>query len=138
MKPVANSTWLGGYSFRPFKVRTTDIDFLYSRPKITNMTKGCNITAIWNPKAQETLVNGVVQGWKQTDVRGASLLSQIRLWDLFFKTDCVINGGEYKQALTISNYQDLKKSDALNDRRKVKSNTTEEALKGWSQRSLTT
>jgi len=136
MNPVATQIWPGGYAFHPFKVDTTELDFKYSRRNAgaspTGETKGCNIAAVWNPHVQETLINGVLQGRKQTDPRGASALSKSRMFSLFSEIQSALEIRNWVGTVAMPDYQTLKKSDALEHRRRVKTEVKEKALRGWS------
>ncbi|CAD6590746.1 MAG: hypothetical protein ASARMPREDX12_004715 [Alectoria sarmentosa] len=134
MKSVANLTWPAGYEYRPFRVETTSVDFQYSRRGTTDNTdscKGSNISAVWTPRHQETLINGVLQGRRQTDQMGASALSRIRIWNLLMDTIGLIDVPALKNALGIPSYLDTKRSQYLEHRRHVKEDVKSEALKGW-------
>ena len=134
MSPVTGATWPGGYGFRPFRVETTDIDFHYSRRAArTNLDlcKGSNISAVWTPRHQETLINGVLQGRKQTDLKGASALSKMQMWTLLLESICLIGLSVLEKLLKTSSYLDMKLSQDLEHRRLVKEQVKCEALKGW-------
>ena len=133
MKPVAQSKWSGGYAFHPFKMRTTEVSFPYSRNNTAGPSKGCNIASAWTPYIQETLVNGVLQGRKQTDSRGASALSQGRLWELFLEVHSMLSSHEKGPVMIVGNYLEFKRSDTLKNRRDVKSEAKEKALSGWGE-----
>lgn len=131
MKPITNTTWREGYAYHPFQTKTTEINFTYSRNhnSETATAKSCNISAIWTPRIQETLINGVLQGRKQTDPRGASALSKIKMWELFQRINGLIVGGS---GVPIDlPYYKMKELDHLAVRRQVKEETKREALKGW-------
>lgn len=141
MLPVDNSTWLAGYEFRPFRVETAEIDFHYSRRVAgTNLNdrKGSNISAVWTPRHQETLINGVLQGRKQTDPLGASALSRMQIWNLLVETIGLIDALPPRNLLKMSSYLDMKKSNGLEHRRRVKDDVKSEALRGWSNESSNT
>lgn len=134
MAPVAGATWPAGYRFRPFRVETTDIDFHYSRRAAgTNLDacKGSNISAVWTPHHQETLINGVLQGRKQTDLKGASALSRMQIWHLLLETISLIDALVLENVLKIPSYSEMKSSQYLEHRRYVKEEVKCEALKGW-------
>lgn len=134
MLPVDGSTWPANYGFRPFRVKTTEIDFRYSRRTAhTNLghCKGSNISAVWTPRHQETLINGVLQGRKQTDRMGASALSRTKIWNLLLEIIGLIDIPALKRFLKISSYLDMKRSQDLEYRRRVKQDVKSEALKGW-------
>ncbi len=135
MKPVATQTWSGGYAFHPFKFDTTELAFKYSRhnagASLIGPTKGCNISAVWNPYIQETLINGVLQGRKQTDPRGASALSKARMFSQYLEVHSMQEMRWSHGSVAIFDHTSLKKSDALKVRRQVKTMAKEKALKGW-------
>ena len=161
MNSLAGNEWLGGYSFLPFNVQTTDAEFLYSRntsdvprrqtteAEEETTSKGSNITAVWSAQTPttksagsidvsqkrgpsveerpETLIKGRLQGWKETDPRGASKISRREMWRAV---------AEVYSRLSIptpafTTYEQLKLSDILAERRTVKAAATAEALKGW-------
>ena len=134
MLPVAILNWPAGYGFRPFRVETTEIDFRYSRRLAginLNGCKGSNISAVWTPGHQETLINGVLQGRKQTDPIGASALSRTRIWNLLLDTIGLIDVPALRNFLEKSSYLDMKRSQLLEHRRRAKEDVKNEALKGW-------
>lgn len=132
---MATQMWSGGYAFHPFKVNTTELDFKYSRRNAgespTGEVKGSNISAVWNLHIQETLINGVLQGRKRTDPRGASALSKSRTFRLFVEIHSLLETRRGVETVVIPDYQSLKNSDPLKDRRRVKIKAKEKALKGW-------
>ena len=127
LQPVADRTWGDGHAFHPFRVRTTDLDFSYSRRNaIANSngeSKGCNISVVWTLGLQETLINGVLQGRKQTDPKGASALSKAKIWDLFLEL----------HELVVSDDSTLIDMGPSLIRGYVKKVVKEEALQGWDQ-----
>lgn len=138
MSPVVGSIWPADYEFHPFRVKTTEIEFRYSRRAAgTNLDscKGSNISAVRTPRHQETLINGVLQGRKQTDPMGASALSRIQIWNLLLKTIGLLDAPAPRKVLKMSSYRDMKSSQDLEHRRRVKEDVKREALKGWNNRS---
>ena len=136
MEPIAKCIWPGGYAFRPFTVKLTDVQFPYSRHSVKSSGRGCNIVAIWTPNTQETLVNGVLQGRKQSDAKGASSLSITQMWKLFSKVQCMLPVCEPNETIMRNSYQDLKLSQDLKARRDVKHEVKEKALQGWGESSI--
>ena len=115
-----------GHKFRPFEVRTTGREFAYSAQGAE--AGGSNLSALWTPKRQEILVNGVLQGRKQFDIRGASNTSRRGLWKLALQATLgvpavlgVLNKATYGQT----------KETANDDRREAKEKALEVALMGW-------
>ena len=134
MSPVVGATWRAGYGFRPFRVETSDIVFRYSRRAAgTNLDacKGSNISAVWTPRHQETLINGVLQGRKQTDLKGASALSRMQIWNLLLETSRLIFSPVLENVLKMPLYSAMKVSKYLEHRRCVKKEVKREALMGW-------
>ena len=126
MKPIASRTWDEGYAHHPFSVKPTEISFPYSRHN-ANPSKSCNISTTWTPHLQETLINGVLQGRKQTDPKGASALSQTKMWALLLDINTLLSGS----APMDLPHTMLKELDPLAVRRRVKEETKSLALKGW-------
>lgn len=134
MSPVAGATWPAGYGFRPFRVETTDVDFHYSRRAAgmnLDTCKGSNVSAVWTPRHQETLINGVLQGRKQTDLKGASALSRMQIWHLLLETSSLIGSPALADVLKTPSYSEMKVSQYLEYRRCVKEEVKCEALMGW-------
>lgn len=133
MKPVADRRWSGGYAFRPFKVNTTNREFKFSRRSqgsANSVFKSSNISALWNPHEQETLINGVLQGRKQTDVRGGSSVCRRRTWRLLLSMAKV---PAFAGLMSGTLYSEIKASSLLKSRRQVKDEVRAEALTGWIQ-----
>ena len=86
-------------------------------------SKGCNISGVWTLGLQETLINGVLQGRKQTDPKGASALSKAKIWELFLEL----------HKLVISDDSILIDMGPSLIRGYVKEVVKEEALQGWDQ-----
>lgn len=134
MKPISkNSQCEGGYSFRPFFYSTTSLVPDFSRPNDGVQRVPFNISAVYTPYFQETLVNGVLQGRKQFDERGASLLSRKRMWEAVRGVFALIGGMEGLESVIgeAQTYLSLKESELLRCRADFKAEVTAEALKGW-------
>jgi tRNA-specific adenosine deaminase 1 len=117
-----------GHKFRPFEVKSTKRTFAYSAQGAE--AGGSNLSTLWTPKRQEILINGVLQGRKQFDIRGASITSRRGLWKLALNAAVmagvpavldILNKGTYGQA----------KENANEDRRIAKETALEVALVGW-------
>jgi len=125
LKPVVDicDKWSEGYTFKPFSVVGTSHDFAFSRQLETGMTKvvPSNLATIAYGSTQETLINGVLQGRKQLDPKGASSLSRRRMWEA-----AVTVAG-----LSAPTYNIFKRANA--ERSKVKDQTRTIALQGWVQ-----
>ena len=130
MEPMMSKEWQGSYRYQPFVVRTTDLEFEFSRRCVAGSNsalKGSNISAVWNLGLQEILINGVLQGRKQTDPRGASAISRVKMWHTA--------AGIHKQIESQQPEPIFSRVEAcspsLLDREKVKEDVRSKALSGW-------
>lgn len=127
----ALNDWEGtkaGHQFRPFGVRTTGRKFAYSAQGAE--AGGSNLSALWTPRRQEILVNGVLQGRKQFDIRGASITSRRGLWKLAL--DVAFKAGIPAVLGTLDKLTYATAKDCGNDTRKeAKDTALEKALMGW-------
>ncbi|EGR51617.1 tRNA-specific adenosine deaminase [Trichoderma reesei QM6a] len=142
MKAVADRQWPGGYAFRPFKVEATDVEFAFSKRAVqahSEAISASNLAATWSASGfEESILGGVLQGRKQFAVRGASKSSRRQMW---MKSKQLSEGlsaaaptpGSDKYLSSASSYQDIKDGRLLTDRRHVKAQARELALKGWIQ-----
>lgn len=123
--------WRGsreGHAFRPFEVKTTTRKFAYSAQG--GEAGGSNLSAFWTPRKQEILVNGVLQGRKQFDPRGASCVSRRGLWKLALQTATMVGTPAVLGSLKGATYDSVK--ETLADGRKgAKEKACEHALSGW-------
>lgn len=79
MKALEGRRWEGGYAFMPFVVRTTVVEFKYSRR--SGGKAGCNVSAVWvKGVGGETLVGGVLQGRRVKDgVKAGCMVSRLKM-----------------------------------------------------------
>ncbi len=136
MKSVATKKWSKGYTFHPIQIKPTDLEFNYSRrsAKVGSQnleSKGSNISAVWTPRLQETLINGVLQGRKQTDAKGASALSRNRMQELLLDIVFRLESSMAKEITGLGSYAKTKRAKPLEVRWHVKNDAKMEALKGW-------
>lgn len=125
--------WREGYRWQRFDVRPTDQEFAWSRRSIARNEKAVasNLSAVWTPSWQETLIGGVLQGRKQTDPRGASKICRRSAWMLAAQIASIIGAPAVIEALSKATYREMKDSPTLETRRKVKKDTQEQGLGGW-------
>lgn len=124
----------GGFAFRPFEVKTTKREFDYSRrgPQVGAVPNvSSNLSAVYTPRRQEILVNGVLQGRKQLDPKGASCLSRKLLWKNVLDVALVVGMPALASALGKRTYSEMKESDILKGRKGVKKDARDISLKGW-------
>jgi tRNA-specific adenosine deaminase 1 len=117
-----------GYGFRPFEVRTTQHKFAYSAQGAE--AGGSNLSALYTPRRQEILVNGVLQGRKQYDPRGASSASRRGLWRLALEVAVMVGTPAIVKTLNQPTYA-MVKEDANRAREEVKQMAWDKALMGW-------
>lgn len=124
--------WKGGYSFHAFEIQSTGREFTWSRRALSSMEKATpsNLSAVWTPSWQETLIGGVLQGRKQLDPRGASSICRKELWMKTGKIAGLIGIPLLVETLGKGRYADIKESSALAPRREVKKDM-KKTLSGW-------
>lgn len=130
MKPMVGKEWPGGYRYQPFATQVCQGEFRFSRRSVVSSRgplKGSNISAVWNTDLRETLVNGVLQGRKQTDLKGASSISQQSMSLLVSQTIEKLQSRKRKNLILQA---DVSRA-ALRDREYVKVEVRSTALKGW-------
>lgn len=86
---------------------------------------------MWTPCIQETLINGVLQGRKQTDPKGASALSRHRMMDLLLETVGLLTFFTIEDKVRQKSYAEMKASRELESRGAVKNDAKTQALKCW-------
>lgn len=128
-----DSKWQDSYRFQEFKVRPTTREFTWNKRSVHPGTKAVasNISAVWTPAWHEILIGGVLQGKKQFNPLGASRISRRRMWELSMRIagNVLVNMRRHF-VVGDGSYGDMKGSEALAERRKVKRDI-QKALKGW-------
>lgn len=130
---VQETAWASGYGWRPFAVTTTGTDFPWSRKGAAEGEEAVPTVPaiIWTPDLSEVLVNGVLQGRKLFDHRGASGLSRRMMWLRLMRL-CSLSGLTDQTTLLDQNtYRDVKEQAALSGRRNLKKIVEEVALTNW-------
>ena len=128
------SKWEHGYVFHPFAVRTTGLEFEYSRRGSGHREwlryVASNLATAWTCNGlEENLIGGVLQGRKQSDKRAGSAVSREKMWTLVQE---IAGQVEPDRVLpTLGTYGTLKDGPELTMRSKVKEDVRKEALKGW-------
>ncbi|KAK4548645.1 hypothetical protein LTR36_009556 [Oleoguttula mirabilis] len=126
------------YIFKPFEVVTTEKEFEYSKEHAScgEETEAAtlvpsNLGALYTPRRQEVLINGMLQGRRQDDPRGASCASRRRTWEAV--RDVAESAGLplFQDLTACEGYAGLKGSGRLKGRERVKEDVRERALKGW-------
>ncbi|RYN42451.1 hypothetical protein AA0112_g1531 [Alternaria arborescens] len=133
LRCLDSNEWKGGYRFQPFTILPTDREFTWSRRALSATEKAVpsNISAVWTPTWQETLIGGVMQGRKQLDPRGASKICRRGLWLEGLRLAGVLCGTVVTSgALRKRKYAEMKGSEELIERTRAKEDIRK-ALKGW-------
>ena len=134
MKSIRGNSWHGSYAFKLFKINTTSLEFEFSRrspSSIATSVVPSNLAAVWTPDHDESLIGGVLQGRKQFDPNGASMVSKRRMWQLAVEIaemlpECDI----WSTTLKAESYLQVKESSILAARRDVKRDVGI-TLDGW-------
>jgi len=134
-----------GYEFKPFKVKTTSREFEYSKraaaAALGNTSAALvasNLSALYTPHKQEVLINGVLQGRRQFDPKGASCASRRRMWEAVadvaeavHESTETFGSTDLARSTKKRSCVELKGSGQLEGRESVKRDVREMALKGW-------
>lgn len=136
MSSVASKTWPGGYSFQPFNIETTDVEFEYSKRSVaarSGKTSASNLAAAWSLSgAEESIIGGVLQGRKPFSHKGASRMSRRQMWQSSHDLAAQLRKWpEIRNTLSVSKYGNVKKGQLLAQRRQVKADVRSMALAGW-------
>jgi tRNA-specific adenosine deaminase 1 len=140
MAPLKGRRWENGYRFHPLRIKTAGREFCFSRRGSASTGSGAekgvefvpsNLAAAWTPYGEESLIGGVLQGRKQFDPRGASMLCRKSMWKLAAEVAALVAIPAVSQVLSLGSYELVKSASLLEGRRKVKEEVKEKALKGW-------
>ncbi|KAF2721714.1 hypothetical protein K431DRAFT_312338 [Polychaeton citri CBS 116435] len=120
-----------GYRYQPFKMEGTTREFEFSRRSAVPDAVASNLSAVWTAHRQEVLINGVLQGRKQFDTRGASCVSRRQMWKEVSALVVTMNEEVLYSAICQGTYGMIKGNDLLRARRLVKSQAKQLALQRW-------
>ncbi|PSN67900.1 hypothetical protein BS50DRAFT_351607 [Corynespora cassiicola Philippines] len=131
--PQIERNWEGGYRWHEFKVHGTSKEFAWSRRNVSAAQKAMasNLSAVWTPHWEESLIGGVLQGRKQFDPRGASRVCRRSLWKIGADIAAVAAIPALTEAIRRGAYGEVKAGAMLGARRKVKDEVKARSLKGW-------
>lgn len=132
-KDVIDKGWTAGYQWKPFNVQGTIREFAWSRRSVPAGQKAMpsNMSAVYTPAWQETLIGGVLQGRKQFDPRGASAICRRSVWITAARLACVMGGPPAALVSGRRTYRGVKDAEELASRKQVKEHVKQIALKGW-------
>ncbi|TVY25543.1 tRNA-specific adenosine deaminase [Lachnellula hyalina] len=129
LEPLVGNQWEGGYSFKHFRILSTEKEFAFSRRSAKDVVPS-NIASSWMPNSTETLIGGTLQGRKQFDVRGASKVCKRRMWKLALEVAVVAGMPDVERCLRMKKYGDFKEAGLLDGRNQVKGDVRG-VLGGW-------
>ncbi|KXT02799.1 hypothetical protein AC578_5377 [Pseudocercospora eumusae] len=119
-----------GYQFRPFDIQTTSRTFAFAKPITPDPNVlPSNLSTLRTPRRQETIINGVLQGRKQFDPKGASCVSRRLLWKTALDVALLVG----VTVLVKRTYAEMKGSHELKARESIKKDVKELALKPWAR-----
>ncbi|KAI9806348.1 MAG: hypothetical protein M1825_006463 [Sarcosagium campestre] len=138
LKPIAGRQWAGGYSHHSFAVRSTGLDFDDSKrtsAACRQKTFPSNLSCIWTPHLEESCINGVLQGRKQEDPKGASRICKWSIWVAVGECLGMIDDAALAVLTKASEttYDAIQQSQFLAVRRGVKDEVRTRALLGWTR-----
>lgn len=90
-----------------------------------------NIASTSTPTFSESLIGGTLQGRKQFSFKGASRVCNRRSWKLALEIAALVGVPAIERCLTVGAYGEVKRSALLEERKRVKSEVREQALRGW-------
>lgn len=135
-----SQTWPEAYTFRPFEVQTVSHEFEWSRRNASPDQKliPCNLSALYTPLRNEVIINGALQGRKQGDIKGASVVSRRAMWSSIANIGKRLNQDSTQEVAELvsiladsKDYAALKRSLPLLERQRVKKLAKTAALSGW-------
>lgn len=90
-----------------------------------------NVTAVYTPRFQETLIGGILSGRKQGDPRATSTIARRPMWRAAAHVVEEIGSPILLEAVRYVTYAEFKSGKLFEDRSKVGHDVKETALKGW-------
>lgn len=136
MNGLAGEDGEGGFAFRPFSVAATVVQFEHSRRAVQSRTDklaASNLAAAWSPSGvEESILGGVIQGYKPFLPRGASRMSRCSMWQSSRQlADRLPEWPAIAAHLAVDTHSQVKAGPLLEARNKVKARAREVALPGW-------
>lgn len=127
-----------GFSFKPFNVQTTRREFEFSKRYLNSQATSAapdavpsNRSCVFTIQGTEVLVNGVLEGRKLYDPRGASMLSRRKMWKSTLGVAAALGLPALSYLSAKYSYDELKRNLDVLGRGEVKSDVRRLALKGW-------
>ncbi|CCJ28638.1 unnamed protein product, partial [Pneumocystis jirovecii] len=110
-----NKKWEGGYSFKPFCVYPTTLDFCHKRSYIR--TKPCPLSLVIINTYEQVLCRGIKQGAKYFSKNSHSMICKYEMLKA--------------SLLNVCQYSDLKKNGLIAEQRKQVKQDLRNVLSGW-------
>jgi tRNA-specific adenosine deaminase 1 len=106
---------------------------MWSRRSVLHTQKSVpsNLSAVYTPTWQETLIGGVLQGRKQFDPRGASAICRRSMWSAAVQVAGLAGVPVLAQVLGKRTYADVKGDEIFEARKRVKEDVKRGGLRGW-------
>lgn len=128
---------MAGYSYTPFTVMPTTREFVFSRRAHHSADPvifvPSNLSTLAYGLSHETLINGVLQGRKQADPKGASAVSRRNTWSLALSIADDIGNPNLHDAFSKLTYAQVKSGSKLRARELSKDCARSGPLEGWSR-----
>jgi tRNA-specific adenosine deaminase 1 len=135
MGHLSKDAWSDAYAFKPFHVRLSTADFSYSKRTVALTAEKISsspLATAWSASGvSENIVNGVIQGRKVGDPKGASLMCRRQMWSLARALADLCNMNSIATCLGAATYAHVKMDALLRPRSQVIADAQASALKGW-------
>jgi tRNA-specific adenosine deaminase 1 len=133
LHPEVTENWSPEYSFRPFSIKTTVLEFSYGRRSNPSgpQLKPSNISTVWTPQIEETLIGGVLQGRKRSDPKAGSSICRKNMWKAAHDVAQALGDIWIANIMQADTYGEMKQRIAPASRWKVKQDIITHALCGW-------
>lgn len=133
LKPETIANWPPSYQYQTFRVRTTNLEFSLSRRSGSRGQKmtPSNLTAVYTPHFQETLIGGVLQGRKQGDPQAPSIIARKSMWRAVADVTETIGSPALLENVQKATYGEFKAASLFECRRRAANDVKSVVLKGW-------
>lgn len=138
MNAISDHVIENGYGFHPFNIKTTTVQFEHSRRVVQSRSDkmaASNLAAAWSLSGiEESILGGVLQGYKPFLPKGASRMSRQEMWELCRQLASKLQHWPLiTKQLAADSHHAVKQGPLLEARNKIKSRARGVALQGWIQ-----
>ena len=132
LKSEVFNNW-GSFVYHPFRIQVSHREFEWSRRIHEEVQKyvASNTSTVYTIYNRELLVNGVLQGRKQKDARGASSICRKSLWQSVIEVPYRSRFSDAAVMWSKVTYGDLKTDEVMAARTKVKLDVQTNVLYDW-------